>query len=91
MFDLPSQLTIAQVEECKAELLTFIDANESVALNSSNVEKIDTVGIQLLLAVVTYIAAQNKELTWQCKSVVIQNVVQQLGLKEALLTQYIHV
>lgn len=91
MFDLPTQLTIAQVEECKAELLTYIDSHDVIGLNSDKVEKIDTVGTQLLLAAVTYISAQKKELIWLCNSEVIQNSVQQLGLKEALLTQYINV
>jgi anti-anti-sigma regulatory factor len=91
MFKLPPQLTIAQVDECKTELLTFIDDNETITLSSDDVEKIDTVGIQLLLAAITYIAAQNKELIWLCNSSVIQNSVKQLGLNEALLTQYLDV
>ena len=91
MFTLPPQLTIAQVYECQVELLEFIDINDTITLNSDNVEKIDTLGIQFLLAVVTYILSQNKELIWECNSSVIQNTVKQLGLNEALLTQFTNV
>lgn len=91
MFNLPAQLTIAQVEECKSALLMYVNDNETVTLSSDDVEKVDTLGIQFLLAAVTYITAQNKELIWLCSSSVIQDSVKQLGLKEALLTQYINV
>jgi anti-anti-sigma regulatory factor len=91
MFTLPKQLTITQIEECKASLLSYIDDSATVSINSDEIEKIDTLGVQLLLATIIYISAQNKELTWSCKSSVIQNSVKQLGLNEALLNQYINV
>jgi len=91
MFTFPEQLTIAQIEVCKASLLTYIDDNVTVTLNSDDIQKIDTLGIQLLLAAITYIAAQNKEVIWQCNSLLIKNSVKQLGLNEALLNQYINV
>lgn len=91
MFTLPSQLTITQIEECKASLLTCIDENQTITLNSDDVEKIDTLGVQLLLAAITYILSQNKELIWLCNSSVIENGIKQLGLNEALLNQYINV
>lgn len=88
MFKLPAQLTIVQVSTCQVELLEFVDINEKITLNSDDVEKIDTLGIQFLLAAVTYISSQNKELIWICNSSVIKNTVKQLGLNEALLTQF---
>ncbi|XPF94632.1 STAS domain-containing protein [Colwellia sp. RE-S-Sl-9] len=91
MFTLPSQLTVAQVYTCQVDFLEFIDINDTITLNSDDVEKIDTLGIQFLLAAVTYILSQNKELIWECNSSVIQNTVKQLGLNEALLTQFTNV
>jgi anti-anti-sigma regulatory factor len=91
MFTLPPQLTIAQVYTCQVEFLEFIDINDTITLNSDDVEKIDTLGIQFLLAAVTYILSQNKELIWECNSSVIQTTVKQLGLNEALLTQFTNV
>lgn len=88
MFKLPSELTIAHIYKCQVELLEYIDINNSITLDSDNVEKIDTLGVQFLLAAVTYISSQNKELIWQCNSSVIKNTVKQLGFNEALLTQF---
>jgi len=88
MFKLPAQLTIVQVYECQVELLEYVDVNEKVIINSDDVEKIDSLGVQFLLAAVTYISSQNKELQWTCNSSVIKNTVKQLGLNEALLTQF---
>jgi anti-anti-sigma regulatory factor len=90
MFKLPAQLTIAQVDDCKAKLLIEIDENDVISFDDSDVTNIDTVGVQLLLAAVTYIALQNKELNWSSTSSVIQKSVKQLGLNEAILNQYLN-
>ncbi len=91
MFKLPAQLTIAQVDNCKVQLLQEIEENDVINFDDSDVSNIDTVGIQLLLAAVTYIASQNKELNWKSSSSVIQESVKQLGLNEAILNQYLNV
>jgi anti-anti-sigma regulatory factor len=90
MFKLPVQLTIAQVDDLKAQLLIEIDKNDVITFDDSDVTSIDTVGVQLLLAAVTYIASQNKELNWSSTSSAIQQSVKQLGLNEAILNQYLN-
>ncbi len=90
MFKLPAQLTISQVDDCKAKLLVEIDENDVISFDDSDVTSIDTVGVQLLLATVTYIASQNKELNWSSSSSAIQESVKQLGLNEAILNQYLN-
>jgi len=90
MFKLPAQLTIAQVDNCKEKLLIEIDENDVISFDDSDVTSIDTVGVQLLLAAVTYIASQNKELNWSSSSSAIQESVKQLGLNEAILNQYLN-
>ena len=90
MFKLPAQLTIAQVDDCKAKLLIEIDENDVISFDDSDVTSIDTVGVQLLLAAVTYIASLNKELNWSSSSSAIQQSVKQLGLNEAILNQYLN-
>jgi len=89
MFILPAQLTIAQVDDCKTQLLLEIDQNDVIHFDDSDVTHIDTVGVQLLLAAVTYIASQNKVLNWHSTSSIIQESVKQLGLNEAILNQYL--
>ena len=86
---LPAELTIAQVEECKSKILQQVENSDVILLDDSEVVRIDTVGIQLLLALVTHVSAQNKELQWQSCSPVIQESVKQLGLDEAILSQYL--
>jgi len=91
MFKLPAQLTIAQVDKCKSQLLQEIKESDELSFDDSEVTSIDAVGVQLLLATVTYIASQNKELSWNSKSSVIQQSVKQLGLNEAILNQYLNI
>jgi len=90
MLKLPAELTIAQVDDCKSEILKAVDESELIVFDDSEVVRIDTVGIQMLLAAVTYIASQNKELQWQSTSSAIQESVKALGLNEPILNQYIH-
>jgi len=87
LFKLPKDLTIAQVEECKSSLIQFIDANDELIIDDSEVSRIDTIGVQFLLAAITYIASQNKTLTWQSSSDLIQKSIQQLGIRDAMLEQ----
>jgi len=91
MFTLPAQLTIAQVDECKTQLLKEISESHDISFDDSEVTSIDAVGVQLLLAAVTYIASQNKVLNWNSQSTVIQQSVKQLGLNEAILNQYLNI
>ena len=91
MYTLPAQLTIAQLDECKTQLLQEINENNDISFDDSEVTSIDAVGVQLLLAAVTYIASQNKKLNWSSQSSVIQNSVKQLGINEAILNQYLNI
>jgi len=91
MFQFPAQLTIVQVESCRVALLDEINNSDVVEFDDSAVERIDTLGLQLILAVVTYIAAQNKQLIWQSTSKVIKHSFEQLGFEELILQQYMTV
>lgn len=88
MFKLPAELTIVQVDECKNQLVEFIDENEEITFDDSEVHRVDTVGIQLLLTAVTYVAAQNKKLHWQNQSKIINQSIKMLGINEPILNQY---
>jgi len=88
MFKLPAELTIAQVEICKSQFIEFIEEHDEIVIDDSEVNRIDTVGIQLLLTAVVYIAAQNKSLIWQHSSPIIQQSIKQLGINDPILNQY---
>ena len=89
MLKLPAELTIAHVAECKEEILKIIDENDEIILDDSAVVRIDTIGLQMLLATVTYISAQSKSLQWKCQSSAIKDSVKLLGLDEPILNQYL--
>jgi len=90
MFKLPAELTIVQVEACKSQFIEFAAQHQEITLDDSDVNRVDTVGIQLLLAMITYIAAQNKTLHWKNTSSIINESVKQLGINEDILNQYLN-
>lgn len=89
MIKFPSDLTIAQVNEYQAAIIPLIDDQNVITIDDSDLARIDTIGVQFILAVVTYIIAQGKEIKWQSKSSVLKQSIQQLGIKDAILLQYI--
>lgn len=89
MIKFPSDLTIAQVDEYQAQIIPLIDDQDVITIDDSELTRIDTIGVQFILAVVTYIIAQGKEIKWQSKSSVLKESIQQLGISDAILLQYI--
>lgn len=89
MIKFPNELTITQVDEYLLEIQPIIDENSVITIDDSNLERIDTIGVQFILAVVTYILAQGKELQWQSTSSIFHESILQLGIKEAILLDYL--
>lgn len=89
MIKFPSELTITQVDEYRLEIQPIIDENPIITLDDSALVRIDTIGVQFILAVVTYILAQGKELKWQSTSSIFHESILQLGIKEAILQDYL--
>ncbi len=89
MIKLPSELTIAHVDEYRSEIQPIIDENSIITVDDSKLERIDTIGVQFIIAVITYILAQGKELKWQSTSKVLHESVLQLGINEAMLMEYL--
>lgn len=89
MIKFPSELTITQVDEYRLEITPIIDENPIITLDDSALVRIDTIGVQFILAVVTYILAQGKELKWQSTSSIFHESILQLGIKEAILQDYL--
>jgi len=90
MFKLPTELTIVQVDECKSQFLDFSQQHDEITIDDSEVNRIDTIGVQFLLTLVTYVAAQNKTLHWESQSSIISQSVKQLGINEDILNQYLN-
>lgn len=89
MIKLPAELTIARVQECTINIINELEEQEVIVIDDSDVVRIDTVGIQMLLAAVTYISSQNKQLQWQSKSPAIKESIKCLGINEPILIQYL--
>lgn len=88
MFKLPAELTIAHVEACRASLLELIEQAQEITLSDEDVVRIDTVGVQLILSIVTYLSLQNKTLHWCSSSKAVQHGFEQLGISEPLLNKH---
>ena len=89
MIKFPSDLTIAQVDEYQAQILPVIDDHDIITIDDGDLVRIDTIGVQFILAVVTYIIAQGKDIKWQSKSTVLKESIQQLGISDVILLQYL--
>ena len=92
MIKFPCDLTIGHLDEYQAQIIPLIDEhneNNTITIDDSELARIDTVGVQFILAVITYIIAQGKEILWQSKSEVLRESLIQLGISDAILMQYI--
>ncbi len=93
MIKLPCDLTIAHLDEYQAKILPLINdsknKSQTITIDDSELTRIDTLGVQFILAVVTYIIAQGKEIKWQSSSEVLRERINQLGISDAILLQYI--
>jgi anti-anti-sigma regulatory factor len=88
---LPAELTIAQVEEFKLTIIKLVDENDQLAIDDSDIIRIDTTGLQLIIAIILYVLSLNKTLDWQCNAACISESINQLGVNEAILNQYVNV
>jgi len=89
MIKFPSDLTIAHVDEYQAQIIPLIDDQNVISIDDSELVRIDTIGVQFILAVITYVIAQGKEVEWQLKSKVLKESIYKLGIKDTILLQYI--
>ena len=89
MIKLPSELTIAQVDSYQPQIISQINDYTVITIDDSELTRIDTIGVQFILAVVTYIIAQGKEIKWKSSSSILRESINQLGINDAILMQYL--
>ncbi len=89
MLILPEQLVISTVQEFKEDMLAYIAEHDLIEIDDTHVSRIDTIGAQLLLAMVTFIASQKKDIQWQSSSNVIKANIKSLGIDEPILNQFL--
>jgi anti-anti-sigma regulatory factor len=81
---LGAQLTIREAVPLRAELLERVDAVDLVALDASGVQKVDTAGLQVLLAFTRQRRAAAVETIWTGCSEVLRKAAAALDLAQAL-------
>jgi anti-anti-sigma regulatory factor len=86
---LPEELTIAQVESFKVDVIDLIENHNELSLDDSEIVRIDTTGTQLIIAIVNHISSLKKTFNWQCSANCIQESIKQLGINETILNQYL--
>lgn len=82
--DFGEMLTIANVGEIYAQLLALMADGKSVSLDCSKIERIDTAGLQLLLAYAKEAENQSLPLDWQAPSESFVQSASSLGLASML-------
>ncbi len=87
--NLPENLTISELATFKSDIIDKIQNADDIELLDNDLKQIDTVGVQLLLAVVSEIAAKNKSLSWKINSQALTDSIKQLGLQSSTFKNYI--
>ena len=85
---LPAELEISEVAQYHTtlvEMLSKLDPQQNIQIDASELWRVDTAGIQLLVALVSEASTQNRQLSWQKKSVELTECAQRLGLSDILL------
>ncbi len=85
-YELPEQLTVANVQALHEQLEHMVDdaKNDRIVLQASGVTRADTAGIQLLYALVLAAKERQIALSWEKPSEKLRIAAQILGMSEHL-------
>lgn len=81
---LRAQLTISEAPACQREFVDALADTDPLVLDGASVERVDTAGLQLLVALVKSATAAGRPVTWTVCSPVLVKAAQRLGLAPAL-------
>jgi anti-anti-sigma regulatory factor len=81
---LPTACTIREGSAVKGELLKLLNNEQTVVLDISAVERVDTAGLQLLCAFVRDRRAHGKRTQWSGSPAAFSEAVELLGLTQVL-------
>jgi anti-anti-sigma factor len=82
--DLGKVLTIAQVADWRQKLVGVFDLREPIVVNGGDIEKIDSAGLQLLVALMKEAEATGAKIEWKAASDLLKQNATQLGLNGVL-------
>lgn len=86
---LPADLTIINVEDYKQEVLSILPVHLGFSIDDSQVQKVDTIGVQFVLSLIKLLQANNKEIHWENQCKLLKETVVQLGLADSEYFSYI--
>lgn len=83
---LPTNLTISNLKDLHDEMEVMIEKNDfdNVSIEAKNVERVDTAGIQLLLAFKKSLKEREIAINWQHPTEQLRTAAAMLGLDEKL-------
>jgi ABC-type transporter Mla MlaB component len=81
---LDAQCTLRECIALKGNLAEALALGGAVQLDGGSVQRIDTAGLQLLLAMQRQLQAEHRDLQWTRVSRELRDVAQQLGLDATL-------
>ena len=86
--ELPDDLTISFLATFKNDVVPLIANSNDITVVDKSLQKIDTAGVQLLLALINEIITQKKSLSWKMSSSVLKESIKQLGLENSDFKKY---
>jgi len=81
---LDEDISIIRVAQLKENWLPFIDSTKNITIDASQVEDVDTAGLQLLLSFVKTVKATGREIYWDSPSETLSVAVKETALKEVM-------
>lgn len=81
---LPANLSIAEIETVYGDISSRLSEEGPIDLDAGAVERIDTAGVQLLLALIREGERNKRPTRWTATSDALLNCAEILGLKTAL-------
>ena len=78
---LPSQLTIRQIEQVYRQCDNALKGAGTLRIDASAVSKVDTAGMQLLIALKTEMDSQHSAIEWLAINDELRNVARFMGLQ----------
>ncbi|MFM1886355.1 MAG: hypothetical protein RL026_1512 [Pseudomonadota bacterium] len=81
---LDAQCTLREGQALKAVLAEALDLGGDVAMDGAGVQRIDTAGLQLLVAFTRALAAEGRQWRWIASSAELRDTASQLGLQGGL-------
>ncbi len=82
---LPANLQIANVTEWRAKVLQALETGKDVTLKAQETVRIDTAGLQLLLALQRGVQQKGKRLKWENVNDELEKCIALLGAKSLLI------